>query len=298
MNSIATTVLLPAVLGVIMLGLGLSLTLDDFRAVRRSPVAIAIALTCQVLLLPAFCFALVAVLALPPALAVGMVLLAASPGGTSASLFSHLFRGDVALNVTTLLINALMAVVTLPLTLNLAVAVFYPAGDGIGAQLGKVVQVVALVIIPIALGGLIRQKAPGFARRMDRPVRILAVIALFLIAVLAVAAERQNLLGYLSAVGLAAAIFCLVSLGIGYFLPRAARVGHRQAIALCMEIGVHNGALAITIAMTVLGSTEMAIPPAIYTLLQPFFAALVGALIVHRFAPIQPAGRADRPRES
>ena len=100
MDSALTTVALPLALGIIMLGLGLSLTPEDFRRVARSPKPVVVALACQLLLLPVVCFGLVKLLDLPPLLGVGMMLLAASPGGTSANLFSHLFRGDVALNVS------------------------------------------------------------------------------------------------------------------------------------------------------------------------------------------------------
>jgi BASS family bile acid:Na+ symporter len=279
-NSALTTVLLPLVLGVVMFGLGLSLTADDLLAMRENKRAIVIALLCQMLVLPALCFAMVLLLGLPPVLGVGMMLLAASPGGPSASLFSHLFRGDVALNVTVTAINSLLAVVTLPLVVNFSLSYFLSGDDAIGLQLDKLTPVLALVVVPVFLGMAIRRRAPAFAERMDRPVRIAAVAVLMIIAVAAIISERNNLAGYLGAVGTAAAVFCLLNLTVGYYLPRLARIGHRQAIALSMEIGVHNGALAITIAISLLNSTELAIPAAIYTIAQPVLAGAVGTLIV------------------
>src|SRR5215217_6844223 len=115
MNSPLTTVLLPLALAIVMFGLGLSLTWGDFARIRQQPRPVLIALGCQLLLLPALCFGLVLAFRLPPALAVGMMLLAASPGGTTANLYSHLFRGDVALNVTLTAVNSVIAVVSLPL---------------------------------------------------------------------------------------------------------------------------------------------------------------------------------------
>src|SRR5215203_1432379 len=114
MDSALTLIGLPIALGIIMLGLGLGLTLEDFRRIGRYPKAAVLALLCQVLLLPAICFGLVLAFGLPPELAVGMMLLAASPGGTTANLFSHLFGGHVALNVTLTAINSVLAVLTLP----------------------------------------------------------------------------------------------------------------------------------------------------------------------------------------
>src|SRR5688572_16671687 len=130
MGSALTTVALPLALALVMFGLGLSLTPADFARVGRQPKAVVMALALQLLVLPAVCFGLVLAFDLPPLLAVGMLLLAASPGGTTANLFSHLFRGDVALNITLTAVNSLVAVVTLPLITNLAIAYFDPRTAG------------------------------------------------------------------------------------------------------------------------------------------------------------------------
>ena len=109
MGGALTEIGLPIALGIIMFGLGLDLTLADFRRVQQHPKAVVVALGCQLLLLPAICFGLVLLFDLPPLLAIGLMLLAASPGGTTANLFSHLFRGDVALNITLTAINSVIA---------------------------------------------------------------------------------------------------------------------------------------------------------------------------------------------
>jgi BASS family bile acid:Na+ symporter len=165
MDSALTTVLLPAALALVMLGLGLSLTVGDFARVGRQPKAVVVALALQLLVLPAACFGLVLAFDLSPILAVGMLLLAASPGGTTANLFSHLYRGDVALNITLTAVNSLIAVVTLPLVTNLAIDFFDPPDAGsLGLQFDKVAQVFAVVLIPVAIGMLIRRQAPALGR--------------------------------------------------------------------------------------------------------------------------------------
>ncbi|MGY1726442.1 bile acid:sodium symporter family protein [Geodermatophilus sp. SYSU D01062] len=277
MDSTLSTVALPAALAVIMFGLGLSLTVDDFVRVTRRPRAAVVALGLQLLVLPALCLGLVVAAGLEPVLAVGMVLLAASPGGTTANLFSHLFRGDVALNVSLTAVNSLLAVVTLPLVTNLAVSVFDPPGAGsIGLQFGKTVQVFAIVLVPVALGMLVRRAAPAFAERTDRPVRVLSAVVLALVIAGTVVAERENVAGYLREVGLVALAFCALSLLAGFAVPRALGVGHRQAVACAFEIGVHNSTLAITVAISVLGSVELAVPAAVYGVLMFPVAALAG----------------------
>ena len=222
MDSALTTVLLPLALAVVMLGLGLSLTVDDFRRVGRQPRAVVVALGCQLVLLPALCFGLVLAFGLSPLLAVGMMLLAASPGGTTANLFSHLYGGDVALNITLTALNSVVAVATLPVVTNLAFAYFEPdTGDGsVGLQLGKTLQVFAIVLVPVAVGMLVRSRAPGFAARMDRPVRILSVVVLAAVIVGTIVAERENVAEYFGSVGLVSLVFCLSSLGLGYAVPR------------------------------------------------------------------------------
>lgn len=291
MDSVLTAVLLPVALAVVMLGLGLSLTVDDFARVSRQPRAVLVALACQLLLLPAVCFGLVLVFGLTPVLAVGMMLLAASPGGTTANLYSHLFRGDVALNITLTAINSVIAVVSLPLITNAALGYFEPAiGEGgLGLQLDKVLQVFAIVLVPVVVGMLVRRRAPAFAERMDRPVRILSAVVLAAVIVGTIAAERENVVGYLAQVGLVALLFCAASLTVGYLAPRLLGVARRQAIASSMEIGVHNSTLAITIAISVLGSVDLAVPAAVYAVVMFPAAAVFGWLITR--------GRVDDPRE-
>lgn len=268
------------VLAVIMFGLGMSLTVADFARVARYPKAAAIALICQLMVLPLVAFGLASLLDLPPLLAVGMMLLAASPGGTSANLFSHLFKGDVALNVTLTAVNSALAVVTLPLITNFALDHFHPARDNaIGLQFGKVVQIFALVLIPVAIGLLVRRLRPEFALRMDRPVRIGSVAVLALVILGALFGERSNATGYVIDAGVPAIAFCVASLSIGYFVPRALGVSNRQSISCSMEIGIHNSALAITIAIGLLGETGMAIPAAVYGIAMFPIAFAAGWLI-------------------
>jgi BASS family bile acid:Na+ symporter len=289
MDSALTTVGLPLALGIIMFGLGLSLTLDDFRRVGRHPRAVAVALACQLLLLPALCFGLVKLLDLDPLLAIGMMLLAASPGGTSANLFSHLFRGDVALNVTLTAINSVIAIVSLPIITNLAID-HYDQGDSVSLQFGKVVEVFAVVLVPVALGMLVRAKRQAFAERMDRPVRTGSAVILAVLVLGILLDQRENVGDYIQDVGLAAALFCAASLVIGYVVPRAAGIREEQAIASSMEIGVHNGTLAIYVAVEVLDVTEISVPAAVYSVFMFVFAAVWGSIISRRIRAAEPAG--------
>ncbi|GAB3255962.1 bile acid:sodium symporter family protein [Nocardioides dilutus] len=289
MDSALTTVGLPLALGIIMFGLGLSLTVADFRRVAQQPKVMVIALGCQLLLLPLVCFGLVTVFDLPPLLAVGMMLLAASPGGTSANLFSHLFRGDVALNVSLTAVNSVISIVSLPLITNIAID-YYDLDDTVGLQFTKVLEVFAIVLVPVAIGMLVRARAASFAERMDRPVRVGSAVILAVLVLGILLDQRDNVGDYLADVGFAAAVFCAISLVTGYVVPRAAGVREDQAIACSMEIGVHNGTLAIYVAVEVLDSTEISVPAAVYSLIMFVLAALWGAYISRRIrAEVPPA---------
>ena len=149
MDSGIITVMLPLALAIIMVGLGLELTPKDFARVTKHPKAVLVALFCQLVLLVGIAFLLCKILALPPLLAVGMMLLAASPGGSTANLFSYLFKGDLALNITLTAINSVIAALTLPIIVNFAIAHFLQADQSIGLQFSKILQVFGIIIVPV-----------------------------------------------------------------------------------------------------------------------------------------------------
>ncbi|MDX3582426.1 bile acid:sodium symporter family protein [Streptomyces europaeiscabiei] len=277
-DSALITTGLPIALAIIMFGLGLSLTTGDFKRVARSPKAVVFALTVQTVVLPLLAFGLVEIFDVDPMLAVGVMLLAASPGGTTANLFSHLFRGDVAFNVTLTAINSVLAAVTIPLITNLAISHFDAEGD-LGLQFGKVLQVIAIVLIPVGLGMLVRKRSADFAARADRPVRVFSIVILVAVSLGALLGERENLADYLRQVGLVTGIFCLASLSIGYGGARALRLSEPQAVASAMEVGIHNTTVALTIALSILDNTAVAVPSAVYSVLMYVLATAFGFAI-------------------
>lgn len=279
MGSALTTIGLPVALGIIMFGLGLSLTLGDFARIAKHPKAVIIALACQLVLLPALCFALVHLFALPPVLAVGMMLLAASPGGTTANLYSHLFRGDIALNISLTAINSVISVVTLPLIVNASIAYFNPGEGQLGIDVVEALKVFAIVLIPVALGMLVRRLRPTFADAMDKPVRIASVIILVIVIAGAVAANLTPLMQNFGALAGVTVTFCVLSLTLGFLVPRLLRVSRQQAIASSFEIGIHNATLAIVVSQSVLDNFEMSLPAAVYGVLMFFIAAAFGFVI-------------------
>jgi bile acid:Na+ symporter, BASS family len=281
-SSVITTVFLPLALGIIMLGLGLSLTIADFRRVVVYPKAVIVGLVCQMAILPVVCFGIARAFGLPGELAVGLMLLAASPGGATANLYSHLAKGDVALNITLTAVNSVLSLFTLPFIVNFAMESFMGAGKAIPLQFDKVIQVFAIVLIPVAIGMVIRAKAASTAEKLSRPVKIISAVFLVLIVLAAILKDRASLAESFKIVGLAALAFNLISMGVGYFVPRLVGLPERQAIAIGMEIGIHNGTLAIAIATTLLLNNKMSIPPAIYSIIMFVTAAIFGSWVSKR----------------
>jgi BASS family bile acid:Na+ symporter len=278
-SNFLSTTLLPIALGIIMLGLGLALSIDDFKRVIKFPKAVAIALICQMVLLPAICFFVAKIFGLEPALAVGLMLLAASPGGATANLYSHLSDGDVALNITLTAVNSVLTLFTLPLVVNFSLSYFMTSDQYVPMQFSKVAEVFAIVLVPVTLGMLFKSKLPAFATKMDKPVKILSAVFLILIIIAAVYRERVILTAHFGTIGFPVLVFNLLSMGLGYYLPQVWRVEKKQAIAIGMEIGIHNGTLAIFIALSVLNNSLMSVPAALYSLFMFFTAALFGYLV-------------------
>ncbi len=278
-STFLVTAVLPAALGIIMLGLGLSLSPADFKRVIVYPRAVAIGLLCQMIFLPLVCFAIVLAFQLPAELAVGLMLLSASPGGATANLYSHLSKGDVALNITLTAVNSVLTLFTLPFIVNFSIAYFMESGQVIPMQFKKVIEVFAIVLIPVLIGMFMRAKWPSFANRLDKPVKLLSVIFLILIIAATVIKEKDQIGAYFQQVGLACLVFNLLSMAMGYYLPQLFRIGKKQAVAIGMEIGIHNGTLAIYIALSVIINSTMSVPPAVYSVIMFFTAAAFGYLV-------------------
>ena len=272
-------------LALVMFGLGLSLSLEDFRRLFKHPKAVTIALVLQVIGLPLACYAIIVGFGLSPVFAIGLMLLAASPGGISANLFSHLFGGNVAMNISLTAVNTLLSIVTLPLIANWAIGHFAQSGQVVPLQTRKLVEVIAIVLVPVAIGMFVASRKPGFAARMEKPTKIFSAVVLAVVTVLAIANEWKNITTTFAEIGVPVLLFNLVSLLAGYYLSRAAGLDKPLATAISYEIGIHNSTLAIFIAVSVLGSFPLALPAAIYSVVMYITAPLFGWLLLRRGQP-------------
>lgn len=280
--SILTDLLLPASIGIIMFGLGLSLTVEDFKRVARYPLAVGGGLFLQIVLLPFAALLIAVALKLSPNHALGLMLVAAAPGGATANIYSHLAKGDVALNITLTAVNSVLALLTLPIIVNLALEYFFGAGQYVPPPHRKIIEVAAIILIPVLIGMFVRARAPSFAQRMEKPIKLFSVLILTILILAAIYIERAKLLDSIVAVGLACLLFNVVSMLTGYLAPLALKLPERQAIAITMEIGIHNTALAIYVALNVLNNPAASLVPGIYTLCMYLTATLFAIYVSKR----------------
>lgn len=281
-DSLLVPRLLVAALALVMFGLGLSLTVQDFTRLLKHPKAVAVALLLQIVVLPAFCFLLIVGFDVPPLFAVGMMLLAASPGGISANLFSHLFGGNVAMNISLTAINTVLSIVTLPLISNWAIDHFAKTGQVVPLQFSKVVEVIVIVLVPVLIGMGAHRWNRAFAMRAEKPMKIFSALVLAVVALGALAKEWPSLTDHFAVIGPAIVGFNVLSLLAGYYLSRATGLDKSMATAISFEIGIHNSTLAIFIALAVLNDLQLALPAAMYSISMYLTATLFGLMVLRR----------------
>jgi len=260
-SSILTAVFLPASLFIIMLGMGLSLVVDDFRRIFKNPKATILGLVNQIIILPLIGFGLCLLFNLPNELAIGMMLLVACPGGVTSNLISHVSRGDTALSISLTAVASFITLITIPLYVGFAFRYFNNTGREVDVdEVGMLLQVLVIVIVPVVIGMFIRSRKEAFALRMDKPVRILSTILFVLILLSIIITERKTIVEYFPQIGGAIVMLNLSTMLIGYYSAKFFSLSQKQSITIAIESGIQNGTLAIVMASTVLANTTLSIP--------------------------------------
>lgn len=267
-SSFLTTVFLPLALFIIMLGMGLGLTLNDFKLVFIQPKAVILGLIAQLIVLPMIGFLLAMIFPLLPELAVGVMILAACPGGPTSNMMTYLIGGNVALSITLTAISSLITVFTIPLVVNLAMQNFM--GEAVALQLPfvkTVIQIAVITFIPVTIGMLLHNYTPQVAAKVEKSVKWLSLFFLGLIIAGLLLKERDNVLAFFFQVGGVTLTLNLLTMALGYAIAILGKLDRSSAKAITVEVGIQNGTLAIAVATTLLNSPDMAIPAAIYSLI-------------------------------
>ncbi len=277
---------LPAVLIVIMFGIGLALEKKDFENVILYPRAIFIGLVAQMVLLPAIAFLLVFFTSLPPVVKVGFILIASCPGGSSSNLVAYLLRGNVALCISLTAINSILILFTLPLIVNLGLLAFIGETHEIQLPLSEtILKIFYTTLIPTFAGVYIRYKNLKLAMKMEKPLRVIMTVLLFSVFAALIISEEQNTgegvsrYTYLFSYAIA---LNFVAMAAGYFFSRKMGLDNRNNYTISIQVGLQNSALAIFVANSLLGSREMAMVAVVYSSFT-FFSTLLFGYLAKRF---------------
>ncbi len=271
-ESILTSVVLPVALAIIMFGMGLSLVIGDFKRVFKYPKAAFIGLSNQLIILPLIGFALALVFNLSPAMAVGLMIIAACPGGPTSNLITHVSKGDIALSISLTAISSLITVFTIPIILSFSLG-YFTNDSGIQIELPiieTILQIMVITIIPVSIGMTIRHFYEKFANKMESPMRIASTIIFIAVLTGIILANRESLVSHIKNVGTVTLLLNIITMTIGYYSARFFSLNTKQSISITIESGIQNGTLAIVIATTILKQADMSIPPAVYSLLMFF----------------------------
>ncbi|GAA1216399.1 bile acid:sodium symporter family protein [Prauserella alba] len=289
---------LPIALFVIMIGIGLSLSGRDFNQLLRTPRGAVAGTVGQVVLMPLLGLALAWLLALPPLVAAGLVIIAACPGGTTSNLIAYLARANVALSIVLTVVASLITIVTLPVFANLALGIWPVAGVGEirVPVLRTIALLLVLVLVPVLLGMAVRAAKPAIADAMERVVSVFGGLVLAALIVVISVSLGDEFWEYLRSAGLPVILLNLGGLAIGFGAMVLARTSWADRVAGAVELGIKNATIGILIAVTVIGQPEMAVPPGVYGLLM--YASAAAVIWYGRRHARRPEHRADEPHET
>jgi len=269
---------LPIALAIIMAGVGLTLRPRDFHNVVYYPKALVLGSIGQIVLLPAFAFALAYLLRLPPLIAVGLVVIAACPGGTTSNVFAFLAKCNLALSILMTAVASMVTVFTIPLFTNLALRLFTEQAIDAPLRLPVVQTVLMLVMIifvPVLLGMALRARNVHLAGQLEGVVGAFGMFVLVSLVVMIVYQTRNHLGALLGQAGPAVILLNLAGIGIGFLAARLAGKDKVEGLTLAIELGIKNSTIGLMVTLTLLGSAEIAMPAAIYGLLMYFSAAVM-----------------------
>ena len=282
---LVTDVVLPVALAFIMFALGLGLTVGDFARVARQWRDFAVGALSQVVLLPLVAFALVSLWTLPPELALGVMIIAAAPGGVTSNILTAFGRGDVALSISLTATISLLSVVTIPLVVAFSAAWLLGGEAGAGVSVaGTAVGVFVIVTVPVLLGLATRRFAARFAARFEPQARRISALLFVLVLAGAIYQERDNVIDYFARAGLVTLALNLAMMALAFLLAAALASGPRQRIAIAIECGLQNGTLAIAVATLLFGGGAAVVPAATYSLIM-FATALLFVALLRRTVP-------------
>lgn len=281
-KSVLTSIVLPAALALIMFGMGLSLKVADFKRVVSLPKAVFLGIFNQLILLPLIAFGLINLFGVEGGLAVGVMVIAACPGGTTSNIITHVSRGDTALSVTLTAISTVITIFTIPIIINYAINKFVGIDSSVQLPLMQTFGALLLItIIPVVIGMIVNHFKHEFAVKADKPVRIFSVVILVVLIVGIILKNKEHIADYFKEAGTVALLLNLVTMGLGFGLSSLFKLNKPQSVTIAIESGIQNGTLALLITLTLIEGAskevinQMSIAPAVYSIIMFFTGGFI-----------------------
>ncbi len=283
--NIVTDVILPLALAFIMFVLGLGLTGADFLRVTKQPRNFFVGAFSQIILLPIIAFILVKIWPIAPELAIGVMIIAAAPGGVTSNLLTSFAKGDVALSISLTAIISLLCVITIPFIVLTSVELL--GGSNITKDISLLSMsrdMFLIVTVPVILGMLLRKFSSGVALKLEPIAKKISIVLFVLVLLGAIAAERENVISYFAQAGLITLILNVVMMVVAYYVAQFLASGTKQKKCITIECGLQNGTLAIFVATSIFGGGMYVIPAATYSLIM-FATSLMFVYLVRTKVP-------------
>ena len=279
---IVIDVFLPLALAFIMFALGLGLTGKDFLRVAKQPRDFFVGAFSQIILLPIIAFILVKIWPIAPELAIGVMIIAAAPGGVTSNLLTSFAKGDVALSVSLTAIISLLCVITIPFIVLTSVGLLADSSTTQDISLIGIARNMFLIVtVPVILGMLFRRFASAIALTFEPIAKKISTVLFVLVLLGAIAAERENVVSYFAQAGLITLVLNVVMMVVAYFVAHSPASGTKQKKCITIECGLQNGTLAIFVATSIFGGGMYVIPAATYSLIM-FATSLIFVYLVRK----------------
>ena len=280
--NIVTDVILPLALAFIMFVLGLGLTGNDFLRVAKQPRDFLVGACSQIIFLPIIAFILVKIWPISPELAIGVMIIAAAPGGVTSNLLTSFAKGDVALSISLTAIISLLCVITIPFIVLTSAELLSGENLGQNISLASISRDMFLIVtVPVILGMLLRKFVSKIALKFEPIAKKMSVLLFILVLLGAIVAERENVASYFAQAGLITLILNVVMMIVAYYIAQLLVSGKKQKKCITIECGLQNGTLAIFVATSIFGGGMYVVPAATYSLIM-FATSLIFVYLVRK----------------
>lgn len=281
----SSSIIMPIAIIIIMFGIGLNLTISDFKRVFIQPKAIITGLVAQLVILPAIAFLLVYLWPMDPIYKVGFILVAACPGGTASNLVTHMLKGRVALSVSLTSFNSFIIVLTIPLYVGWASGLFQNQQQEINLNFYQTIkEILYTVLLPVIAGILVRMKFSDFALKLKKPLRYIMPLILLLVFAYVLffgnskGGGEMNIMDHFYLFW-PAIILNVLTMAAGFLLPGLIGINHQGKYTIAVEMGLQNSALAIFIANEVIQNQDLSMVALIYSSFTFFSTLGIGYLM-------------------